>query len=86
MSYPVPASGSNRCDQQGPPVISHVFIGTNDFDRAFAFYSLLMNELGLVLKFCDADKPRAGWDFLIWSCRIVSRGEGRDLSIRLPSE
>jgi catechol 2,3-dioxygenase-like lactoylglutathione lyase family enzyme len=38
-----------------------VFIGINDFDRAFAFYSSLMNELGLVLKFSDAEKPWAAW-------------------------
>jgi hypothetical protein len=38
-----------------------VFIGVNDFDRAFDFYSSLMNELGLVLKFSDAEKPWAAW-------------------------
>lgn len=42
-------------------MISHVFLGTGDFDRAFAFYSKVMAELGLRLKFCDADKPWAGW-------------------------
>jgi catechol 2,3-dioxygenase-like lactoylglutathione lyase family enzyme len=42
-------------------VISHVFIGVSDFDRAFEFYSGLMNELGLLLKFCDADTPWAAW-------------------------
>lgn len=42
-------------------MISHVFIGTNEFARSFAFYSRLMNELGLMLKFCDAEKPWAGW-------------------------
>lgn len=42
-------------------MISHVFIGVNDFDRAFEFYSGLMDELGLVLKFSDAAKPWAAW-------------------------
>jgi catechol 2,3-dioxygenase-like lactoylglutathione lyase family enzyme len=42
-------------------VISHVFIGVNDFDRAFDFYSAVMNELGLDLKFNDAEKPWAAW-------------------------
>jgi catechol 2,3-dioxygenase-like lactoylglutathione lyase family enzyme len=42
-------------------VLSHVFIGVNDFGRAFEFYSGLMNELGLVLKFKDAEQPWAGW-------------------------
>jgi catechol 2,3-dioxygenase-like lactoylglutathione lyase family enzyme len=42
-------------------VISHVFVGVNDFDRAFAFYSALMHELGHDLKFCEHDRPWAGW-------------------------
>lgn len=42
-------------------VISHVFIGTGNFDQAFAFYSVLMNELGMVLKFSDPAKPWAAW-------------------------
>lgn len=42
-------------------MLSHVFIGVNDFDRAFAFYSSLMQELGLSLKFCERERPWAGW-------------------------
>jgi catechol 2,3-dioxygenase-like lactoylglutathione lyase family enzyme len=42
-------------------MISHVFIGITNFERAFAFYSPLMASLGLLLKFCDADKGLAGW-------------------------
>jgi catechol 2,3-dioxygenase-like lactoylglutathione lyase family enzyme len=42
-------------------MISHTFIGVHDFDRAFAFYSALMRELGHTLKFCERDKPWAGW-------------------------
>ena len=42
-------------------MISHVFIGTNYFDRAFEFYAGFMNELGMVLKFCDREKPWAAW-------------------------
>jgi catechol 2,3-dioxygenase-like lactoylglutathione lyase family enzyme len=42
-------------------VISHVYVGVNHFARAFAFYSGLMDELGLVLKFRDAGKPWAAW-------------------------
>jgi catechol 2,3-dioxygenase-like lactoylglutathione lyase family enzyme len=42
-------------------MISHVFIGTNDFNRAFEFYSKVANELGLVLKFSDAEKSWAAW-------------------------
>ncbi|WP_233857137.1 VOC family protein [Paraburkholderia sp. HD33-4] len=42
-------------------MISHVFVGVNDFDRALNFYSVVMNELGHKLKFCEPDKPWAGW-------------------------
>lgn len=42
-------------------MISHIFIGVNDFDHAFGFYSALMRELGHQLKFCERDKPWAGW-------------------------
>jgi catechol 2,3-dioxygenase-like lactoylglutathione lyase family enzyme len=42
-------------------VISHVFIGINDFASAFSFYGALMSELGARLRFSDAAKPWAGW-------------------------
>ncbi|MGI4855808.1 MAG: VOC family protein [Janthinobacterium lividum] len=42
-------------------MLSHVFVGVNDFDRAMEFYSALMRELGLSLKFCEREKPWAGW-------------------------
>ncbi|WP_211442059.1 VOC family protein [Collimonas humicola] len=41
-------------------MISHVFVGVTDFQRAFRFYSALMKELDLQLKFCDA-RPWAAW-------------------------
>jgi catechol 2,3-dioxygenase-like lactoylglutathione lyase family enzyme len=42
-------------------MLSHVFLGISDFPRALAFYSPLMAELGLLMKFSDASKPWAGW-------------------------
>lgn len=42
-------------------MISHVFIGVNDFERALAFYSAVLPELGLAQKFCDRERPWAGW-------------------------
>ena len=42
-------------------MISHVFIGITDFHRALGFYTPLMDSLDLSLKFCDAEKPWAGW-------------------------
>ncbi|MFM9924820.1 VOC family protein [Variovorax sp. H27-G14] len=42
-------------------MLSHVYIGVNDFERAFAFYSHLLDTLGLTLRFRDDSKPWAGW-------------------------
>jgi hypothetical protein len=42
-------------------MLSHVHIGINDFDRAFAFYKGMMDELGFTLKFSEPAKPWAGW-------------------------
>jgi catechol 2,3-dioxygenase-like lactoylglutathione lyase family enzyme len=42
-------------------MISHTYIGINDFERAFDFYSAVMSALRLELKFCERDKPWAGW-------------------------
>ena len=43
------------------PVISHVFIGVNNFANAFGFYSVVLAELDLQLKFCDTTRPWAAW-------------------------
>ncbi|AXL49727.1 glyoxalase [Paraburkholderia caffeinilytica] len=42
-------------------MLSHVFVGISDFERAFGFYSVLMDTLGLRLKFRDSDACWAGW-------------------------
>jgi catechol 2,3-dioxygenase-like lactoylglutathione lyase family enzyme len=42
-------------------MFSHVFIGVTDFDRAFRFYSPIMEALRLQLKFREEDRPWAGW-------------------------
>ncbi|MFK8253735.1 VOC family protein [Ancylobacter terrae] len=42
-------------------MLSHVHLGVSDFPRAFAFYSALLPELGLVLKFAEPEKGWAGW-------------------------
>lgn len=42
-------------------MISHVFVGVTDFDRALRFYSPLMAALGFDLKFTEWDRPWAGW-------------------------
>jgi catechol 2,3-dioxygenase-like lactoylglutathione lyase family enzyme len=42
-------------------MLSHVFVGISDFERAFGFYSVLMDTLELRLKFRDNDTCWAGW-------------------------
>lgn len=42
-------------------MLSHVFIGITDFDRAMVFYQPIMAALNLQTKFCDSTKPWAGW-------------------------
>jgi catechol 2,3-dioxygenase-like lactoylglutathione lyase family enzyme len=42
-------------------MFSHVFVSVSDFDRAFIFYSAVMDSLGIELRFCERDKPWAGW-------------------------
>lgn len=42
-------------------MFSHIFVGTNDFDRARAFYAALMDALGIRARFCEPDRPWAGW-------------------------
>jgi len=42
-------------------LFSHVFLGTRDFERALAFYRPLMALLGVAERFCEPEKPWAGW-------------------------
>lgn len=42
-------------------MFSHVFTSVKDFDRALAFYRPLMSCLGIAPRFCESDKPWAGW-------------------------
>jgi catechol 2,3-dioxygenase-like lactoylglutathione lyase family enzyme len=42
-------------------MISHVYIGVSDFPRALSFYKQVLPELGLTMKFCEADEAWAGW-------------------------
>jgi catechol 2,3-dioxygenase-like lactoylglutathione lyase family enzyme len=42
-------------------MFSHVFLGFSDFQRAFAFYAPLMNALGIEQRFCEPERPWAGW-------------------------
>lgn len=42
-------------------MFSHIFVGVSDFERALAFYGPLMDALGIAPRFCDRDRPWAGW-------------------------
>jgi lactoylglutathione lyase len=42
-------------------VFSHVFVGVRNFERALAFYRVLMPILGIKERFCDPTRPWAGW-------------------------
>ena len=42
-------------------MFSHIFTSVSDFDRAFDFYSALMQSLGNAFRFCEREKPWAGW-------------------------
>lgn len=42
-------------------MFSHIFIGVTDFDQALAFYQPVMAALGIQPRFCDPERPWAGW-------------------------
>lgn len=42
-------------------MFSHIFVGVHDFARALRFYRALMPVLGIQERFCDMDRPWAGW-------------------------
>jgi catechol 2,3-dioxygenase-like lactoylglutathione lyase family enzyme len=42
-------------------VFSHIFVGVSNFERALAFYRVLMPVLGITERFCDPSRPWAGW-------------------------
>ncbi|TXH88558.1 MAG: VOC family protein [Rhodoferax sp.] len=42
-------------------MFSHVFVGVRDFPRAVAFYTPVLEALGLVQRFIEPERPWAGW-------------------------
>jgi lactoylglutathione lyase len=42
-------------------MFSHIFVGVSDFGRALAFYNPLMTALGIQQRFCEPQRPWAGW-------------------------
>lgn len=42
-------------------MFSHIFVGVKNFERALAFYRVLMPVLGISERFCEPERPWAGW-------------------------
>jgi catechol 2,3-dioxygenase-like lactoylglutathione lyase family enzyme len=42
-------------------MLSHVYVGTNEFETAFGFYAAVMEPLGTRLRFSEPAKPWAAW-------------------------
>ena len=42
-------------------MFSHVIVGVSNFERALAFYRALMPVLGIEERFCERERPWAGW-------------------------
>ena len=77
-------------------MFSHINIGTNDFSRAFTFYSAVMDSLSIPLKFSDPETPWAAWKpmnadrplFIICSAynkQPAAPGNGQMIALLAPS-
>ena len=42
-------------------MFSHVIVGVSDFDRAMAFYTPVLDALGVQFRFVEPERPWAGW-------------------------
>ena len=42
-------------------MLSHVYVGINNFEEALPFYSAVMAQLGARQRFVDANRPWAAW-------------------------
>ncbi len=42
-------------------MFSHIFVSVSDFERALAFYNQVLSQLHIEQRFCEPDKPWAGW-------------------------
>lgn len=77
-------------------MFSHVYLGTNDFEKALAFYRPLMELLKLHERFCDFQRPWAAWEtapgvrplFVIgrpYDQKSASVGNGQMIALSAPS-
>lgn len=76
-------------------MLSHVFVGVNDIERAFDFYAALMDVLHLKLKFHETESGWAGWMaeghprplFIVgrpYNAQPASAGNGQMLALLAP--
>lgn len=42
-------------------MFSHVMVGVSDFERAMAFYTPVLDALGVQFRFVEPERPWAGW-------------------------
>jgi hypothetical protein len=42
-------------------MFSHIMVGVSDFNRAMAFYTPVLQALGVQFRFMEEDRPWAGW-------------------------
>ena len=42
-------------------MFSHVIVGVSDFHRAMAFYTPVLDALGVQFRFVEPERPWAGW-------------------------
>jgi catechol 2,3-dioxygenase-like lactoylglutathione lyase family enzyme len=42
-------------------VFSHIFVSVSDFQRALNFYNQVLSTLNIEQRFCEPEKPWAGW-------------------------
>jgi catechol 2,3-dioxygenase-like lactoylglutathione lyase family enzyme len=77
-------------------MLSHVYVGVDDFERAVAFYSAVLPGLGWSPKFVDDSRPWAGWRpndgerplFLVgrpYDQQPASPGNGQMVALLAPS-
>jgi catechol 2,3-dioxygenase-like lactoylglutathione lyase family enzyme len=76
-------------------MLSHIYLGVTDFERAYRFYAPLMASLGLPQKFRDDGRPWAAWMppdaprplFIVGSpyAGEASCGNGQMVALQAPS-
>jgi lactoylglutathione lyase len=55
-------------------MLSHIFIGASNFDRALSFYSALAEVLRIQPRFIERERPWAGWQSTPGPCPLLLIG------------